>query len=126
MDAKGPLPPLPPRLVTDDDLKAFYEAMKLYDVPKAEVASDSGLKRKGHHLGGLDTQQYGRGKRAREVCCLCLILITRHLLSESSCLCFPFCLILIIHFVRYALMKSNGQKRNLRRCVRLSLLVLLR
>ncbi|KAI4345493.1 hypothetical protein L6164_012612 [Bauhinia variegata] len=60
------IPPLPSRLVTDDDLKIFYEAMKIYDVPKSEVASN-GVKRKGGYLGGLDTQQYGRGKRAREV-----------------------------------------------------------
>ncbi|KAJ6321298.1 hypothetical protein OIU77_011401 [Salix suchowensis] len=60
-------PPLPSRLVTDDDLKAFYKAMNLYDVPKAGVESNAGVKRKGQSLVGLDTQQYGRGKRAREV-----------------------------------------------------------
>ncbi|KAI9115171.1 hypothetical protein K1719_014184 [Acacia pycnantha] len=59
--------PLPPsRLVTDDDLTNFYEAMKIYEVPKDAVVS-SGVKRKGGYLGGLDTQHYGRGKRAREV-----------------------------------------------------------
>ncbi|RZC04584.1 chromatin structure-remodeling complex protein SYD-like isoform X1 [Glycine soja] len=60
------IPPLPARLVTDEDLKQFYEAMKISDVPKAEVES-SGVKRKGGYIGGLDTQHYGRGKRAREV-----------------------------------------------------------
>jgi hypothetical protein len=60
-------PPLPPRLVTDDDLKQFNEAMKIYDeVPKGDVESN-GVKRKRGALGGLDTQHYGRGKRAREV-----------------------------------------------------------
>ncbi|CAK7332877.1 unnamed protein product [Dovyalis caffra] len=67
MDALEPLPPLPSRLVTDDDLQALYEAMKVYDMPKAGVDSNAGAKRKGQYLGGLDTQQYGRGKRAREV-----------------------------------------------------------
>lgn len=59
------IPPLPPRLLTDDDLKPFYEAMKIPDKPV--VAPSSGLKRKGQSLGGLDIQHYGRGKRAREV-----------------------------------------------------------
>ncbi|XVF28426.1 hypothetical protein REPUB_Repub15cG0028400 [Reevesia pubescens] len=67
MDSSKPLPPLPPRLVTDDDLKEFYEVMKLYDVPKTGVQPNVGVKRKGESLGGLDTRQYGRGKRAREV-----------------------------------------------------------
>ncbi|XP_024039562.1 chromatin structure-remodeling complex protein SYD isoform X2 [Citrus clementina] len=62
-----PLPPLPSRLVTDDDLKALYEAMKIYDAPKTGVSPNVGVKRKGEHLGSLDTQHYGRGKRAREV-----------------------------------------------------------
>ncbi|XP_065863549.1 chromatin structure-remodeling complex protein SYD isoform X2 [Euphorbia lathyris] len=62
------LPPLPSRLVTDDDLKSFSEVMKLSeDVPKAEAVSNVGLKRKGQSAGGLDTRHYGRGKRAREV-----------------------------------------------------------
>ncbi|XP_027331720.1 chromatin structure-remodeling complex protein SYD [Abrus precatorius] len=65
-DGSDLLPPLPSRLVSDEDLKQFYEAMKISDVPKAEVESN-GVKRKGGYLGGLDTQQYGRGKRAREV-----------------------------------------------------------
>lgn len=69
MDTSEPLPPLPTRLVTDDDLKALYEVMKLYDIPKAGEASNTGVKRKGQSLGGLDTQHYGRGKRPREVCC---------------------------------------------------------
>ncbi|GLT42013.1 hypothetical protein SLA2020_160370 [Shorea laevis] len=68
IDGSRSLPALPPsRLVTDDDLKEFYEVMKLYEVPKAAVASNVGVKRKGEYLGGLDTQQYGRGKRTREV-----------------------------------------------------------
>ncbi|XP_057546267.1 chromatin structure-remodeling complex protein SYD-like isoform X3 [Amaranthus tricolor] len=58
---------LPSRLVTDDDLKAFYEAMKVYDVTNDGAAYGSGLKRKSVSSGGFDTQQYGRGKRAREV-----------------------------------------------------------
>ncbi|XP_043710846.1 chromatin structure-remodeling complex protein SYD-like isoform X2 [Telopea speciosissima] len=60
-DSSEPLPPMPPRLVTDEDLKAFYQAMQIYEV------SNVGVKRKSEYLGGLDTQQYGRGKRAREV-----------------------------------------------------------
>lgn len=59
---------MPSRLVTDDDLKPFYEAMKIYELPNAVVTS-VGVKRKTGYLGGLDTQQYGRGKRAREVGC---------------------------------------------------------
>ncbi|XP_028759801.1 chromatin structure-remodeling complex protein SYD isoform X2 [Neltuma alba] len=65
-DSSDLIIPLPPRLVTDDDLKNFYEAMKIYDVPKGAIVP-SGVKRKSEYLGGLDTQQYGRGKRAREV-----------------------------------------------------------
>ncbi|XP_037495642.1 chromatin structure-remodeling complex protein SYD [Jatropha curcas] len=67
LDVTESSPPLPSRLVTDDDLKAFYEMIRLYDVPKAEAVPNVGLKRKGQSLGGLDTQHYGRGKRAREV-----------------------------------------------------------
>ncbi|XP_007035456.2 PREDICTED: chromatin structure-remodeling complex protein SYD isoform X1 [Theobroma cacao] len=67
MDGSKTLLPLPSRLVTDDDLQEFYEAMKLYDVPKTGVQPNVGVKRKGENLGGLDTRQYGRGKRAREV-----------------------------------------------------------
>lgn len=63
-----PFPALPSRLLTDDDLKPFYEAMKISDTPQRIVAHSTGIKRKGDPLGGLDTQQYGRGKRAREVC----------------------------------------------------------
>lgn len=66
-DGSDVIPPLPTRLVTDEDLKQFNEAMKIYDdVPKGEVDSN-GVKRKRGGLGGLDTQHYGRGKRAREV-----------------------------------------------------------
>lgn len=71
-DNSETLPPMPSRLVTDDDLKEFYEAMKIYEVPKSAVVSNVGLKRKGQYLGGLDTQHYGRGKRSREVC-ICMI-----------------------------------------------------
>ncbi|CAN6551450.1 unnamed protein product [Malus baccata var. baccata] len=67
MDSSETLLPLPSRLVTDDDLKEFCEAMKVYEVPKTGEKSNDGLKRKGGSLGGLDTQRYGRGKRAREV-----------------------------------------------------------
>lgn len=79
---------LPSRLVTDDDLKIFYEAMKIYDVPKAVVVP-SGVKRKGEYLGGLDTQHYGRGKRTREVCLLYVILF-----GFCMCNCIP-CLLLV-------------------------------
>ena len=66
-DGSDVIPPLPSRLVTDEDLKQFNEAMKIYDdVPKGEGESN-GVKRKIGALGGLDTQHYGRGKRAREV-----------------------------------------------------------
>jgi hypothetical protein len=69
MDILDPVPPpLPSRLVTDDDLKDFYERFKLLEVPKAGVVTNVGVKRKSEYLGGLDTQHYGRGKRAREVC----------------------------------------------------------
>ncbi|XP_016647529.1 PREDICTED: chromatin structure-remodeling complex protein SYD isoform X2 [Prunus mume] len=67
MDISETLPPLPSRLVTDDDLKEFCEVMKVYEVPKTGEVSNVGIKRKGGALGGLDTQRYGRGKRAREV-----------------------------------------------------------
>ncbi|XP_042420357.1 chromatin structure-remodeling complex protein SYD-like isoform X1 [Zingiber officinale] len=54
---------MPSRLVTDEDLKSFYKAMSIYE----SQPSTAGIKRKGEHVGGLDTQHYGRGKRAREV-----------------------------------------------------------
>ncbi|XP_057538886.1 chromatin structure-remodeling complex protein SYD-like isoform X2 [Amaranthus tricolor] len=66
-DISEVMPPLPSRLVTDVDLTAFYEAVKVYDVANDGAASSSGMKRKSGSLGGFDTQQYGRGKRAREV-----------------------------------------------------------
>ncbi|RYR30974.1 hypothetical protein Ahy_B01g055767 isoform A [Arachis hypogaea] len=59
------IPPLPSRLVTDEDLKQFFEVMKISDVSKGEVESN-GVKRKSGNAGGLDIQHYGRGKRARE------------------------------------------------------------
>lgn len=68
IDSSEPVLPLPSRLVTDDDLKAFYEFMKKHDVPKDAEPPSLGGKRKRGYLGSLDTQHYGRGKRAREVC----------------------------------------------------------
>lgn len=62
------IPQLPSRLITDDDLKSFYEVMKISETTTPVVLPDSGMKRKSGYLGGLDTHQYGRGKRAREVC----------------------------------------------------------
>ncbi|KAA8549729.1 hypothetical protein F0562_001253 [Nyssa sinensis] len=66
-DVSELVPPLPSRLLTDDELKSFYEAMKISEVPNAVMVSNVGEKRKSESLGGLDTQHYGRGKRAREV-----------------------------------------------------------
>ncbi|XP_074271286.1 chromatin structure-remodeling complex protein SYD-like [Silene latifolia] len=66
-DKSEALPPFPSRLVTDDDLKAFYEAMKIHEAPTGDASSSSGVKRKGGYVGGFDSQHYGRGKRAREV-----------------------------------------------------------
>ncbi|KAL6631335.1 hypothetical protein ACP70R_028185 [Stipagrostis hirtigluma subsp. patula] len=56
---------MPPRLVTDDDLKSFCQAMKVYESSNVKSVKVN-VRRKGE-LGGLDTQHYGRGKRAREV-----------------------------------------------------------
>ncbi|CAN6201890.1 unnamed protein product [Urochloa humidicola] len=56
---------LPSRLVTDDDLKPFCHAMKLYEPSNVKNVKVN-VRKKGE-LGGLDTQHYGRGKRAREV-----------------------------------------------------------
>lgn len=99
MDVLDPVPLPPSRLVTDDDLKDFYEAMKIYEVPKAGEVSNVGVKRKSEYLGGLDTQHYGRGKRAREVCWL----FDMHYLSMYSsqfpaCLFFYVCIQLIEDF----------------------------
>ncbi|KAL9247556.1 hypothetical protein vseg_020976 [Gypsophila vaccaria] len=66
-DVAEALPPLPSRLVTEDDLNAFYEAMKKNETARDGATSSSGIKRKGGYVGGFDNQQYGRGKRAREV-----------------------------------------------------------
>lgn len=81
---------MPSRLVTDDDLNAFYKAMQVYEVSKV------GTKQKAEKLGGLDTQQYGRGKRAREVGELCLILraIASSLVENLSRYCMVFFLFL--------------------------------
>lgn len=65
-DVSKPLHPLPPRLVMHEDLKMFCEVMKVFETPKTSPASNIGVKRKSEY-GGLDTQHYGRGKRAREV-----------------------------------------------------------
>ncbi|KAF8402056.1 hypothetical protein HHK36_013008 [Tetracentron sinense] len=51
-DCSLPLPSMPSRLVTGDDLNAFCKAMQIYEV------SNVGEKRKSEYLGGLDTQQY--------------------------------------------------------------------
>ncbi|KAG8094264.1 hypothetical protein GUJ93_ZPchr0012g20724 [Zizania palustris] len=56
---------MPSRLVTDDDLKSFCNAMKIYESSNVKSVKVN-VRRKGE-LGGLDTQHYGRGKRAREV-----------------------------------------------------------
>ncbi|KAH6812953.1 P-loop containing nucleoside triphosphate hydrolases superfamily protein [Perilla frutescens var. frutescens] len=66
-DKSKHIPPLPSRLLTDDDLKSFYEVMKISEAPSSSVLPDPGMKKKTSCIGGLDTQQYGRGKRAREV-----------------------------------------------------------
>ena len=64
---------LPSRLVTDDDLKPFCHAMKLYET--SNVKSVKVNVRKKGELGGLDTQHYGRGKRAREVGCTLSLIV---------------------------------------------------
>ncbi|CAK9171056.1 unnamed protein product [Ilex paraguariensis] len=66
-NCSDPVSLLPSRLLTYEELKPFYEAMKISEVPKPGLVSNAGIKRKSENLGGLDTQQYGRGKRAREV-----------------------------------------------------------
>lgn len=58
---------LPSRLVTDDDLKPFCHAMKVYETSNVKTVKVN-VRKKGE-IGGLDTQHYGRGKRAREVSC---------------------------------------------------------
>ncbi|KAI3795254.1 hypothetical protein L1987_37903 [Smallanthus sonchifolius] len=60
------IPPLPSRLVTENEMKSFCEAMMAIEAPKPVVLPGIGGKRKGE-LGNLDTRNYGRGKRAREV-----------------------------------------------------------
>lgn len=57
-EGQEPLP-MPSRLVTEEDLKPLYKAMVAYE------AFNEGEKRKGD--ASLNTQHYGRGKRAREV-----------------------------------------------------------
>lgn len=81
------IPPLPSRLLTEEDLKSFYEVM--IDAPTSSVLPDAGMKRKGGYLGGLDTQHYGRGKRAREVnlyefCSIILYCVYHEIYLTSS------------------------------------------
>ncbi|KAK3002311.1 hypothetical protein RJ639_022083 [Escallonia herrerae] len=57
---------LPARLLTDDDLRPFCEAMKISDAPcPVEVSNDSVLRKSGSHVyhGIQDTHLHGRGKR---------------------------------------------------------------
>ncbi|CAH1450258.1 unnamed protein product [Lactuca virosa] len=67
-------PPFPSRLVIEDEIKSFCEVMKAFEVPTPVVIPGYGGKRKSE-LGNLDTHNYGRGKRAREVCLLYLGVI---------------------------------------------------
>lgn len=63
------IPPIPSRLVTEDDLKLLYETMKSNDVPMVAKKSNVGMRRKRGAVEGFDShQQYGRGKRIKEVC----------------------------------------------------------
>ncbi|KAG7018651.1 Chromatin structure-remodeling complex protein SYD, partial [Cucurbita argyrosperma subsp. argyrosperma] len=65
--SSDPVSSMPSRLVTYDDLKVFYETMKITEgVTKAGEVAHVGVKRKSDP-GSLDTIHYGRGKRAREV-----------------------------------------------------------
>ncbi|PKA57845.1 Chromatin structure-remodeling complex protein SYD [Apostasia shenzhenica] len=57
---------VPSRLVTEEDLKPFYKAMRIFETAPAPTIS-AVTKGKGKSHGGLDTEHYGRGKRAREV-----------------------------------------------------------
>lgn len=75
--------------------------MKMNNVPMVAVESNVGMKRKGGSVGGLDTQQYGRGKRAREVCSVFFIL-------TFNFITFPYYLKLAkLQLLRFDLMKSN-------------------
>ncbi|KAK2975575.1 hypothetical protein RJ640_014062 [Escallonia rubra] len=59
---------LPARLLTDDDLRPFCEAMKISDAPcPVEVSNDAVLRKSGSHVyhGNYDTHLHGRGKRVR-------------------------------------------------------------
>ncbi|CAA7052050.1 unnamed protein product [Microthlaspi erraticum] len=61
-------PPTPSRLVTEDDLKQLYETMKSNDVPMVKKELKVGKKRKRGAVESLDSHnQYGRGKRIKEV-----------------------------------------------------------
>ena len=70
-------PPLPFRLVAEDEIKSLCEAMKAFEVPKPVVIPGYGGKRKSE-LGNLDTHNYGRGKRAGEVCLFADLYILVH------------------------------------------------
>lgn len=82
MDALRPLS-LPSRLVIEDDLKPFYEAMRIYETSNVNNVPII-TKRKGQYLGGLDTEQYGRGKRAREVCMAFFLFLGLNYSIQSS------------------------------------------
>lgn len=103
-DGQDPLP-MPSRLVTDDDLEPLYQILRISE------ASAASVKRKGDI--SLDTQHYGRGKRAREVGWMAhmrnLIML---LVGCSLNKCCP-----VVN--RYDHMKTNGLKKNLRNFVRL-------
>ena len=60
-------PPLPFRLVAEDEIKSLCEAMKAFEVPKPVVIPGYGGKRKSE-LRNLGTHNYGKGKQAGEVC----------------------------------------------------------
>lgn len=94
-DASDLIPPLPSRLVTDEDLKQFCEAMKISDVPNVGVESN-GVKRKSGSVGGPDTQHYGRGKRAREVC---LYILFIWIVFDNCICCLLFSLCMILHCI---------------------------
>jgi hypothetical protein len=71
---------MPSRLVSDDDLKSFCHAMKIYESSNVKSVKVN-VRRKGE-LGGLDTKHYGRGKRAREVSCIIIFLYVSLLLVD--------------------------------------------
>lgn len=60
--------------MSDDDLKPFCHAMKIYE--SSNVKNVKVNVRKKGELGGLDTKHYGRGKRAREVSCIIIFCMS--------------------------------------------------